>query len=414
MMISDPGGADLKGGDGLPQDPATLVARMVGGALGFPFKSAYLRPPEEYFSNLRRFNYVTVSDSPYIARMRGARGRGARGRRARGRGSVRMATARTPWGFDRREISLVVGDGAFEAVDQLTDHFTEKARMAANVRGSPAPLAAWRDPDIAAAIVETAVSTCRRAGGLTLYDLREACYEEVPECTLFKISLAKEIYRFFNAERVLDPFGGWGDRGLGAAGAGVARYVGVDPNPALDEGYARIVDFVGREAPEVKISYRALPIEAYGPAEYEEDFPDGPPTLAFSSPPFYDYEIYSDDPRQSVSAGRNVTLEGWLRDWFFPALDRVWGALAPRGHLALYLTDKRGEVTAPLCDFMADKGRRFRGVVACRRGTKRPLPLWVWQKGADEAAAVPPPAAAPQTMDEYASALLEEIYAEMR
>ncbi|MEL0212663.1 MAG: hypothetical protein VW891_19125, partial [Novosphingobium sp.] len=196
-------------------------------------------------------------------------------------------------------------------------------------------------------------------------------------------------------------------------------YVGVDPNPALVEGYARIVDFVGREAPEVDISYRTLPIEAYGPAEYEEDFPDGPPTLAFSSPPFYDYEIYSDVHRQSVSAGRHRSLEEWLRDWFFPALDRVWGALAPRGHLALYLTDKRGEVTAPLCDFMADKGRRFRGVVACRRGTKRPLPLWVWQKGGDEVAAVPPPADAPQTdapqtMDEYITALLEEISAEMR
>jgi hypothetical protein len=406
MMTSVPGGTE-KGGDGLPQDPATLVARMVDGTLGFPYKSAYLRPPEEYFSNLRRFNYVTVSDSPYIARMRGARGRG----------SVRKAIARTPWGFDRREISLVVGDGAFEDVDQLTDHFTEEARMAANIRGSPAPLAAWRDPDIAAAIAERAVSTCRRAGGLTLYDLREACYEKVPECTLFKISLAKEIYRFFDAKTVLDPFGGWGDRGLGAAGAGVARYVGVDPNPALVEGYARIVDFVGREAPDVKISYRSLPIEAYGPAEYAADFPDGPPTLAFSSPPFHDYEIYSDDPRQSVSAGRNATLAGWLCGWFFPALDRVWGALAPRGHLALYLTDERGEVTTPLCDYMAEKGRHFRGVVACRRGTKRPLPLWVWRKGAHEEVAVPAPdpagPPATQSMDDYVAALLEEIYAGM-
>jgi hypothetical protein len=66
---------------------------------------------------------------------------------------------------------------------------------------------------------------------------------------------------------------------------------------------------------------------------------------------------------------------------------------------------------------MAEKGRHFRGVVACRRGTKRPLPLWVWRKGAHEEVAVPAPdpagPPATQSMDDYVAALLEEIYAGM-
>ena len=39
---------------------------------------------------------------------------------------------------------------------------------------------------------------------------------------------------------------------------------------------------------------------------------------------------------------------------------------------------------------MEMRRRRFRRVNACRRGEKRPLPLWVWLKGVDEAIDAPP------------------------
>ena len=109
-----------------------LVDLMVGGMLPFPYKHNYLRPPKEYLKNLQRNTHVLVSDDPYISRMR----------KARGRASVRSAIANTPWGFDRRELSFIVGDRAYDDIDQITNHFTETARMAANVRGSPSPLVA--------------------------------------------------------------------------------------------------------------------------------------------------------------------------------------------------------------------------------------------------------------------------------
>lgn len=389
----------------LPLAPGILTARMVSGSLPFPYKRGHIRPPEWFFCNLLRGSDVTVSDTPYIARML----------RARGRGSLRPALVKTPWGFNRREVSFVVGDSAHDDIDQITDHFTEDARMAANVRGSPCPLDAWRDPDTAAEIAAAAVAAGRRAGGVSPYHLREAAYERLAECTLFKASLAAAIYAYFGAKVVLDPFGGWGDRGLGAAGAGVEKYVGLDPNPALVAGHRGIVEFLGRAAPGTSIVYRSMPVEAYGPAEFAADFGDTPPALAFSSPPFHDYEIYSDDPDQST---RHKSLGAWLGEWFLPALDRVWGMLAPGGHLALYMTDEGGEVTTPLCDHMEAGGRTFCGVIACRRGTKRPLPLWVWKKSAGgvvgpPAPAVSAPCGGPRGLDGYVSDLLEEIYAEM-
>jgi len=392
---------------------------MSGGLTAFPFKRAYLPPPEQYFERLRSRTYVAVTDTPYVARMRAAfqRGKG------------RAGLVQTPWGFDRKEISFVVGDAAFDDVDLITDHFTEEARMAANVRGHPSPLAAWRDPAVAQKVAGSAAVRARRAGvaAPSTYMLREACYDAVPECTLFKVSLAAEIYRFFCAAgpgrppKVLDPFAGWGDRALGAAGAGVS-YVGVDPNPALVPGYAAIRDFLARVSPETSTRFRSIPFEAYGPAELSEDFPGGTgpagADLVFSSPPFYDYEVYSADPRQSFvaategAAGRNPSLAEWLSSWFLPATDRAWGALKPGGCLAYYLSDELGEVTTPLCDHMEALGRQFRGVIACRRGEKRPLPLWVWQKGGAEPVAVLPAVAAP-SLDSYVYNLLTGTYAEI-
>jgi len=384
----------------LPLDAELIASQMVSGLLPFPYKKLYLKVPRWYFANLQKSTCVAISYKPYIRQLK----------HSKGRNRVRAAIANTPWGFDGKELSLVVGLRTHTDIDLLTDHFTEESRMAANVRSFPSPIEAWRDTEIALSIATTAVTYGQKMGGVAPYHLREASYAQVPECTLFKISLAAAIYKFFQAKVVLDPFAGWGDRGLGAAGAGVVKYIGLDPNPTLVPGHKKIIKFLSSVAPETCLKYRSIPVEEYGPGEFAEDFEKEPPTLVFSSPPFHDYEIYSKDALQSVAAGKNTQLDGWLIDWFFPALDRVWGALAPGGNLALYLTDANGEVTTPLCKHMELRKRPFRGVIACRRGKKRPIPLWVWQKSFDKPVEVP---AAESSLEAYVIYLLTQIYAEL-
>jgi hypothetical protein len=352
-----------------------------GGVFSFPYKKAYMSPPTTYFTNLRKYSYVTVSEAPYVQSMRCA----SRGRRAPGKrppGSVRPGIANTPWGFNGKEISLVVSEEAYEKVDIITDYFTEPARMRARIKGSRPPLDAWKDEQTLVRVVSKASDGGRKA--LTIRALREAVYSLAPECSLFKVSLAAEIYRFFISDpprsTVFDPFAGWGDRAIAAAGAGIGKYVGTDPNPNLTSGYKSIVEFLKKEAPGSTITVRLLPIEEFGPVQFSEDMKDGA-DLVFSSPPFYGYEIYCDDGKQSA---RFRGLNQWLHKWFFPATDRAWSFLKPGGHLAYYLTDSRGEVTTPLRKHMAALKREFMGVIACRRGKKRPLPLWVWKKGGTE------------------------------
>lgn len=380
---------------GPPQGPDKLADQMVSGELSFPYKKSHLDPPEEYFARLRKNVYVDVEDAP-------------------------VAGQPSSWRFDGKPLSLVVNDKSFNEVDLITDHFTEEARMAAHVRGKLSPAAAWRDPPTARKIARNALKRSPHSLPSAL-ELREACYETVPECTLFKVSLAAAIYKFFLAgkireerARVLDPFAGWGDRAIGASGAGVSEYIGVDPNAALVEGHQAISEFTAKFG-RTSAKFRPAPFESYGPDEVAEDFPDpsekdfsSGADLVFSSPPFHDYEIYSPDATQSVSSGRNESVAEWVRDWFLPVTDRAWGALAPGGNLAYYLSDKSGEVTGPLCRHMEAHGREFRGVISCRRGNKRPLPLWVWRKSTRDLVLLPPPAG-----DSEASDPLDEIYAEM-
>ena len=340
---------------------AYMLSSLAGsGVLTYPYKSKFLPPPEEYMKRLATASYVDMHED-------------------------RLPRSKhVPWGFGpaggaRRPLAFVVGDAAYGEVDQITDHFTEKARVSARIHNKDPPIKAWATPVLSLRAFRSAIQMALRdRAALDTYVLREGSYRALPECTLFKVSLATAIYRFFGAKLVLDPFAGWGDRALGAAGAGVQRYVGVDPNPALAPGHKKILDFLGG-CGGTDCAFRSAPFEAYTQEMCDADF-SSPPGLVFSSPPFASYEIYSeDDPHQS---SRFSTTEAWLSEWFLPVTDRAWEFLAPGGHLAYYLADKDGEVTGPLCRHMDGAGRTFLGVIACRRGGKRPLPLWVWQKAA--------------------------------
>lgn len=343
-----------------------LSTNMINGLIPFPYKRNFMPNPEELFNNLIKNDYVRYD---YNSRVQSTR-------------------KNIKWEFDGVNVSIIINGRAYDEVDQLTDYFTEEARMKSNVKGSIKPIKAWRDPIMAKEIAACAMELLHKDMDkykdhrmkLSKFHLREASYFKIPECTLFKISLAKGIYQFFNAKIVLDPFGGWGDRAFGAAGAGVLKYVGIDPNPSLIKGHEKITKFLS-EADDscTEIKYRHIPIEEYGINEFHYDFRGNPPDLIFSSPPFYDYETYNNnDDKQSIK--KYDSLKKWTYEWLLPSIDQLWDYLAPEGNLALYFTDRNGEVLNPLKKHMKKKHRHFRGVIACRRGRKRPIPLWVWQK----------------------------------
>ena len=201
----------------------------------------------------------------------------------------------------------------------------------------------------------------------------------VKEATQFKISLVISVLRRFlsdpSTSSVLDISAGWGDRLIGAISSNVANYVAFDPNTNLREGHRGIIDHFARDRKErFKVIYEpfekgTLP----GGIEYD---------LVFTSPPFFDLEVYTDAEGQSLanySDGR-----GWLVNFLFASLKKAWGALKEGGHMVIHITDSGSlQICEPMVLYCSWKlrGCDFQGVLSSRGGAGIERPMWVFRKG---------------------------------
>lgn len=277
-------------------------------------------------------------------------------------------------------------DADYLTMDVVVDVFQEEARLAArrqDAQGSPLEL--WRGGDAAVprAVLAAALS---KYGQLTPWELREAFYEHaaVKECTQFKPSLALAVLQRFGGQRVLDFSAGWGDRLAGAIAADVKRYVAFDPNTALRAGHAALVSRF------VPSDHRARFSVSYEPFETAVLPPGETFNLIFTSPPFFDFEIYTQAPGQSVAT--YTSLEAWLVCFLLRCLSKAWSVLDQGGHTVIHLTDVyKTKVCEKMCLLMLWRlpGAYYRGVICSHGAAGRPRPLWVFYKAGPNAS--PPP-----------------------
>ena len=330
----------------------------------FPYKRIFMKNPMYYFNNLKTKSYlmsnefIPVNDASFGDNI---------------------------WKYDNRVLYICMHRDVYDECDIITDYFTEYARIKASVRGNKSPYEMWQDPKFQSHITSIAKKYNSKQNKLREFQ-REAIYANIKECTNFKVSAAVEIYKLFNAQIVFDPFGGWGDRMIGAVAANVIKYVCTDINENLEKGYAEISEFMHTAKCETLIKYRIMPVEKYKLSEFKEDFGKNAPDCIFTSSPFHNYEIYNID---------NLIIESyekWLDDWLLPIIDQLWGILKPMGYLALHLpatsntSKKRSslDMATDLLKYQSRHNRKFNGIIACGYDNKFPLPIYVWQKRNNE------------------------------
>jgi len=200
------------------------------------------------------------------------------------------------------------------------------------------------------------------------------------ECSTFKISWTQAILTFLKAKKVLDPSAGWGDRLLGASLAGVETYHGIDPNTSMSQVYYEMSDFAKQQRK----------IMGFSEGEFKvitEDFlvaniPDDDYDTVFTGPPFYDYELYSDDDKQSY---RNKTdINDWINTFFFPYLNKAWSKLKKGGKMALYVSDisKDEFYVHRMIKYVSSlEGSVYEGNIAMNNGYgNKWWPIWIWTK----------------------------------
>lgn len=128
---------------------------------------------------------------------------------------------------------------------------------------------------------------------------------------------------------VYDYSAGYGGRLLGIATSKMRyNYTGIDPNTETI-GYLHylndlIYDTVGNRGTLVQ-------------TVSEEHQPDGLVDLAFSSPPYFNLEKYSDEPTQCMN--RYTTLDEWFDGYAAPTMKNVMSSLEPDGLFATNIAD---------------------------------------------------------------------------
>lgn len=199
--------------------------------------------------------------------------------------------------------------------------------------------------------------------------------------TTFMPEYAKSVYEYFGASSVLDPCAGWGDRLIGATlSSCVEKYVAFDPNTNLRKGYIEEMDAMNigldvDDSTERSLVFQngyeihLLPFEMGIKYFQSESF-----DLAFTSPPFFDYEVYSET---------NPKYTNWIESFYVPLFQQVDRCLKWEGRFCLHMGDTN---VGSLSDFLmnrVDKITNFKytgkiGLIGARSNKTRDI--YVFQK----------------------------------
>jgi SAM-dependent methyltransferase/16S rRNA G966 N2-methylase RsmD len=220
---------------------------------------------------------------------------------------------------------------------------------------------------------------------VTNYNMRELLFKKVKEATLFKVSTAKAILEIlasrlenFNISdfKWLDISAGWGDRLITAIASNVKKYVAFDPNIELKECHQRAIETLAasQDLSKFKIIYE--PFEK-AILNIKEKF-----NLVFTSPPFFDFEIYT-NATDNQSIQKYPQFNKWMESFLFKSLFESWERLEDNGFMAIYIMDIGNySIVEPMYNYIEKKLKNsvYIGLISLVSKEKIPKPVWIWQK----------------------------------
>jgi hypothetical protein len=171
----------------------------------------------------------------------------------------------------------------------------------------------------------------------------------------FRPAVARYLYETYSPAGglVYDFAAGWGGRLTGALAAR-RHYVGVDPCTPTYKGLGQLEYFL-RGVYALDSGYVRLEqagSETFCPPELE-----GKVDFAFSSPPYFDLEAYSDEPTQSHV--KYPSLDRWLDGYLGATARNVRRMLKPGSWCGLNIADgHRGPLVAPAVQVFEAAGLR--------------------------------------------------------
>ena len=141
---------------------------------------------------------------------------------------------------------------------------------------------------------------------------------------------AKAIYERFcpKGGTIYDYACGYGGRMLGAlCSYNNYKYIGCEPNK---DTYANL-KHLGSEIE--KVTGRSASHQLFNCCSEDLQLPEGTVDFAFSCPPFYAVEVYSDEPTQSINKFK--TYNEWLDGYVKPTIKNIYKALKVGGKFGI-------------------------------------------------------------------------------
>lgn len=348
-------------------DKDNVVAEMKN--IGFPYHKYYINKPDFYFNNLKNFKYTLNPE--IVDRIQGI-----------------YFKSRISYIFKEPQLfgnkgpltpTLVTMKEDYNTIDVITNLFTEEERMKAKVYKGKAeaisPLEFWMTQK--SKIIDLIYNEKQP---LNSYTLREALFKLAPEATLFKTTVAKSIYDIFKPKRILDMSAGWGDRLIAAIAYGASsgvnvRYTGFDPNSSLDKRYKDIIHkLLPREYQHHNFNVIIEPFETADLTDILNV------DLFFSSPPYFDFEIYTNEKTQSINNYK--TYNDWLVRFLFRSIKNAFSVIIKDGYFVMHITDTGN--MRNVCELIKlyieeHLDGSYIGCIFTQAPGKRRHPMWVFK-----------------------------------
>lgn len=174
----------------------------------------------------------------------------------------------------------------------------------------------------------------------------------------FRPALARDIYlnNCKKGARVLDPCAGWGGRMMGFAAAGLGgEYFATDPSSKTYAGLLKLKDFLlsAENFSDVEINIHDQPFEDLQVPQNYFDF-------AFTSPPYFDTEIYSDEETQAHN--RYKTIEEFNWNFLLELVRKTFCALKPSGKFLINIGGSQHRFDLVVKDISEQLGLKLKEV----------------------------------------------------
>jgi len=255
-------------------------------------------------------------------------------------------------------------------LNYLTDYFSEKCRLSCCFGNSPSALDYWKKN-----YKTIQYQLIRKNKPINNYNVKEELYTisrpRTLFCNNFRITLCLEVLELFKPSKWLDISAGWGDRLISALlSSHIKYYCGVDPNPCLHPTYQSIIKHLDPEQHKIcKLIQDGFETAILPDIKFD---------LVFSSPPYFNLEIYSQETKDSVSKYANVNA--WFSGFLMPSIKKSIKYLKTGGYLVLYIAEAHNEIKyIPKMILETDKLAKNAGRFYYTNG-QRIREFYCWQK----------------------------------